>query len=743
MAGCRIALLFALMLLAVGVRSAAAEVKAYRLLANQFVTQMSRVGPCHGFDSILNFGAVFNLQSMFAFGQGQFVVRKDGTAWIPGTTDLSFPGFHTFRAALSANGVISGEVVQTLGASVFHYRWTLDLNSGAYHREVDDQSASCPVDVSEDGVASILLLECPDASSPTGWFLLVGSCPAITTVPLVRYNNSDPAVLDHFYTTSFSEIGCGQGGWFYEGSIGLLLQSQSPGTTALYRFWSASLGDHFYTTNPSDADPSYVAEGVTGYIFTSQESGTVPLFRWWSPGARDHLYTTDPNELSSGTSGYQFEGVTGWVYPARSEDQFNCPAIADLITSAVSGPPPEIQPGDTFSLDVTVHNIGTGQAGGSQSRYFLSADGAARSYEIGSLSVPALAPGTNSRGVALVAIPNNVADGTYLVLACANDSGAVQEATRDNNCRSSSSSTNVGPLRMLTDVLQGAVYLQSYGPISLRATGGSPPYSWTVSALSLPAGLAIGDTGQGAAISGVVTEDAEDATNFNHRDRRFDFNLTLADATGRTVIKAFTIDLTCGDGRDALIEEYRSTGVLDSGETIVPWGTDFVPRCKDATQTASSANFTFAELNTPSPSRTPDHGWALIRRPLVAAVSPVGPQLGLDAWVLQFGASRVINSGFRAPIQNMLAGGAIASRHMFGDAVDLRNESHPSGDRKSCNPRYPEKAVEPFTACLIEYNRMVKAAWLAGASYVEPPELPCKYNCTHADWRRYPAPFAK
>jgi hypothetical protein len=82
---------------------------------------------------------------------------------------------------------------------------------------------------------------------------------------------------------------------------------------------------------------------------------------------------------------------------------------------------------------------------------------------------------------------------------------------------------------------------------------------------------------------------------------------------------------------------------------------------------------------------------------------------------------------------------------MWGDAVDLSNLVHPSGDRLSCNAQYTDQnpLISPATAtpCYTEYERMATAARRAVASYVETPDLPCAYNCVHADWRNTPGDF--
>jgi len=67
-------------------------------------------------------------------------------------------------------------------------------------------------------------------------------------------------------------------------------------------------------------------------------------------------------------------------------------------------------------------------------------------------------------------------------------------------------------------------------------------------------------------------------------------------------------------------------------------------------------------------------------------------------------------------------GRATASRHLFGDAADLRNESYST----PCG-----------SACPAEWNNMVDAAVAADKDYVEPSTGACGYACVHADWRNH------
>jgi hypothetical protein len=162
----------------------------------------------------------------------------------------------------------------------------------------------------------------------------------------------------------------------------------------------------------------------------------------------------------------------------------------------------------------------------------------------------------------------------------------------------------------------------------------------------------------------------------------------------------------CGDlqtptsgSRGYLMSEYADYGV------------DLSPSCSDFNNAASSAYFSHAELTVNDEST-----WSLIREPLTIASSA---GYGLDAWRVDYGGARTTTSVYRTPEHNWSAGGAAQSRHMYGDAADLLNQS----------------------GTLDEWNAMIKAADTnaghAQADYEEPESGPCGTACAHADWRSH------
>jgi hypothetical protein len=83
-----------------------------------------------------------------------------------------------------------------------------------------------------------------------------------------------------------------------------------------------------------------------------------------------------------------------------------------------------------------------------------------------------------------------------------------------------------------------------------------------------------------------------------------------------------------------------------------------------------------------------------------------------------------LNSGYRDPIQNLECtqiptkpGGNLNSRHTFGDAADLRNQSVNTSNAQ------------------LEWDNMLAAAKKAHADWWEPQDGPCCLGCVHADWR--------
>jgi hypothetical protein len=102
--------------------------------------------------------------------------------------------------------------------------------------------------------------------------------------------------------------------------------------------------------------------------------------------------------------------------------------------------------GGTFTVTDTVQNQGGLTAPASTTRYYLSADaqrGAGDILLTGSRAVAGLAPGASSPGAPVtVTIPSATPASAYYVLACADDTKVVTEAS-EGNCRASATAVTV------------------------------------------------------------------------------------------------------------------------------------------------------------------------------------------------------------------------------------------------------------------------------------------------------------
>lgn len=168
--------------------------------------------------------------------------------------------------------------------------------------------------------------------------------PPPQTTRLFRYWNG----RDHFYTTSWGELGSGRGSWKYEGIQCYIFPRPVTGSTPFFRYYKGSKGgDHFYTTNFGElrgGRSGYTFEGIQGYVYARREAGTIPLYRYYHPGIVDHFYTTSWGELGAGRSGWRYEGIQCYVYalpPAQTESEEEI-SISEFLPESISEPEPEM-----------------------------------------------------------------------------------------------------------------------------------------------------------------------------------------------------------------------------------------------------------------------------------------------------------------------------------------------------------------------------------------------------------------
>lgn len=200
----------------------------------------------------------------------------DGVTEVIEATPYDDNGYVTYNGATYRN---NWNGVRTLAASNY-------INNSDYHaRQVPGVQTASP----------------PPAPPPTGWG------------PLYRYYNS--ATTDHFYTRDWSELGSGKNGYIYEFPEGQIAGTQLAGTVPLYRLYYPNR-DHYYTVNAVDKSNAQAAgwtyEGVAGYVLppNSTQTGARPVYRYWNASVYDHFYTLTPVSVS----GYSYEMVA-WMSP--------------------------------------------------------------------------------------------------------------------------------------------------------------------------------------------------------------------------------------------------------------------------------------------------------------------------------------------------------------------------------------------------------------------------------------------
>jgi hypothetical protein len=162
-------------------------------------------------------------------------------------------------------------------------------------------------------------------------------------------------------------------------------------------------------------------------------------------------------------------------------------ALPNLVETAVSAPPATVVPSGTFSVADTTKNNGQAPATvSSVTQYYLS-DSPSKSgiyFPIGSRPVAPLTAGASSSGSATLTVPPGIWPNTpYYVIACANDTGAVAQATSDN-CAASASTTIFIPSTTATTT--SLAVTSSGAPVQSVTAGSAVTLTATVTAGAIP-----------------------------------------------------------------------------------------------------------------------------------------------------------------------------------------------------------------------------------------------------------------
>lgn len=158
----------------------------------------------------------------------------------------------------------------------------------------------------------------------------------VETVPVHRFWS--PVLHTHFYTADEAEkdrvLLHWPQAWTYEGiAFRAFASGAAEGTRPVHRFWSPALGSHFYTLDEVEKarvlslwPDVWLYEGVAFYAYPADSGpeGTAPVHRFWSGSLGTHFYTISDTErftfLSSPPGVWDYEMVAWYAYPPETAE---------------------------------------------------------------------------------------------------------------------------------------------------------------------------------------------------------------------------------------------------------------------------------------------------------------------------------------------------------------------------------------------------------------------------------------
>ncbi|MBN1507281.1 MAG: leucine-rich repeat domain-containing protein [Sedimentisphaerales bacterium] len=179
--------------------------------------------------------------------------------------------------------------------------------------------------------------------------IIIGPGTAHGTAPVYRFWS--PVLESHFFTTGAEEkqtlVDVFSGIWTFEGiAYFTLMEARDPNAVPVYRFWSPTLSSHFYTISEEeknmlvrDFPGVWTLEGVAFHAFGEgrQPADTCPVYRFWSGTLGCHFYTSSEAERDNLVSHFSqvwtLEGVAWYAYPPQWDSGQAMGIVRDSRTS--------------------------------------------------------------------------------------------------------------------------------------------------------------------------------------------------------------------------------------------------------------------------------------------------------------------------------------------------------------------------------------------------------------------------
>ena len=111
-----------------------------------------------------------------------------------------------------------------------------------------------------------------------------------------------------------------------QGPMARVFPGPSNFTVPVYRLSSGTLLDWMFVVSTNGAVPSasgYNVDGIVAYVYATQICGSVPLYSVFSASLGDHWYTTNINGRNRMIAlGYVNSGIMGYVLPLGTPTNF-------------------------------------------------------------------------------------------------------------------------------------------------------------------------------------------------------------------------------------------------------------------------------------------------------------------------------------------------------------------------------------------------------------------------------------
>jgi CARDB len=210
-----------------------------------------------------------------------------------------------------------------------------------------------------------------------------------------------------------------------------------------------------------DVTSSWTSLSLNGLV--TSDSGVVP--NTWGDyqsvrkyGNCTGTFAASVHSMQGGTANGNAEHRFAWF---GREDE----GCADLAVVSLAAYRAELDQGESILIGQTTRNIGSGTAGAeTRTRYYLSRNASKSDDDLrlgDPTIVPAIGRGVSHGDLASPTVPAG-ADGTYYVIACADDTNKASEITDTNNCAVAPQTVTV--VREFVNTVSNPVAVATSGP---------------------------------------------------------------------------------------------------------------------------------------------------------------------------------------------------------------------------------------------------------------------------------------